>query len=280
MNDIRLTDLRNFVTCAQFSTMGEAARQLNIAQPSLSESILRLERDLGSALFYRSRSGINLTASGRAALEKAKEALKALHNLQSLQSQTSERVVTIGCHPVVASYTLPFALLELQNSAPDLHVQIKHGLSRVVQTEVQCGRIDIGIVVNALRTPDLVVKKLAIDDVAVWHGPKKFNSNTLILDPELLQSQSILRRWRSGPKKWVETSSLELIARLTFSGYGYGILPKRAVDLTGLTLTRVETLPSYRDEIFLVFRPEFGKLEFEKQIVLALQKSLNTSTPR
>lgn len=57
----RMTDLRNFVEASSCPTIMQAAQKLEISQPALSESIKRLESDLGYLLFYRSRTGIKLT---------------------------------------------------------------------------------------------------------------------------------------------------------------------------------------------------------------------------
>jgi DNA-binding transcriptional LysR family regulator len=56
-------------------------------------------------------------------------------------------------------------------------------------------------------------------------------------------------------------------------GLGYGILPERAVRMLGAPLNRVKGLPFYRDEICLVWRPEFGKTDFEKFVIESLKQS-------
>jgi DNA-binding transcriptional LysR family regulator len=61
----RIRDIENFVTKAYCVTIVQAAKLLGIGQPSLSESLKRLEQDHGALLFYRSRTGIQLTPEGR-----------------------------------------------------------------------------------------------------------------------------------------------------------------------------------------------------------------------
>ena len=190
-------------------------------------------------------------------------------------------MVTIGCHPVVASYSLPAALKSLSRTAPDYRIDLKHDLSRSVLLEIQQGRVDIGLVVNATPTPDLIVRKIASDDVCVWTSPRaSVSSQTsakhdrIFCDPSLMQTQSILRKWKKAPTVQIATSSLELIVRLTAEGLGYGILPARAVKLVGAKLQVEPHLPSYRDTISLVYRPEFGKNKIERRVIEALTASL------
>jgi DNA-binding transcriptional LysR family regulator len=272
----RMNDLENFIECAGCKTLSEAAKGLEITQPALSESIKRLESDLGEILFFRSRAGISLTPSGRVVLERARTTMSGLHEIESVgldQNRFGSRVISIGCHPVVASYALPAALKSLERSAPDFKVNLRHDLSRTILTEIQQGRIDIGLVVNAQATPDLIVRKVAVDEVAVWSARGQ-PSERVFCDPSLIQTQSILRKWKKQPANRVESSSLELIARLTATGLGYGILPARAVRLSGAKLHRETGLPVYQDTIYVIYRPEFGKNKVERTVIDALASSL------
>lgn len=56
--------LSHFVTVAETGSLTRAARRLNIVQPALSQSIAKLEQDLGAPLFTRSRHGMALTGAG------------------------------------------------------------------------------------------------------------------------------------------------------------------------------------------------------------------------
>lgn len=275
--DIRLTDLENFVAISSCGSLSEGARKRGITQPSLSESIRRLERDLGSTLLYRSKAGISLTPTGRCIRERGHRALEALNELTAPDAATglfAGRSVTIGCHPLVASYALPPALAALARTAPDFRVDLVHDFSRVIQSQIQSGRVDVGVIVNPVQVPDLIIRRLASDTVAVWTAGSRAARTRLICDPNLFQTQAILRKWKRCPSDVISTSSLELIARLTEQGLGYGIIPERAVRLVGVRLRKVAAAPTYRDELSLVHRPEFGKLPYERAVLKALAAAL------
>jgi len=275
--DFRVSDLENFIATASCRTLSEGAQKRGITQPSMSESIRRLEADLGCKLFYRSKEGIRLTPSGRLILDRGRQATEALFELGALRREKGTfqgRRVTIGCHPTVAAYALPATLLALSRSAPDFHVDLVHNFSRTVQAQIQAGQVDVGIIVNPTRIPDLVIRKLASDTVAVWRAQRGKPQHRLICDPELFQAQAILRKWRSCPRDIISTTNLELVARLTDSGIGVGILPSRAVTLYGVKLRKVAGTPTYTDEIAMVHRPEFGRLPYERHVLEALRSSL------
>ncbi|MGZ3788998.1 MAG: LysR family transcriptional regulator [Bacteriovorax sp.] len=273
----RVSDIFNFVETSSCSTIIQAARKLEISQPALSESIKRLESDLGAILFYRSRSGIKLTPSGRVFLDKARTVVQSLNDLDFSTDGSnifSNRALIIGCHTTVAQYSIPKALAFLKAKAPDYNIELVHDLSRNIQAEVQRGHIDIGIVVNPTEVPDLVIQKLSTDMVGVWSHKDHQEFDTVICNTNLFQTQSILKKWKRRPKKIISTDSLELICRLVNEKIGCGILPQKAVELSGFHLKHSGLFPTYKDELSLIYRPEFGKSPSEKLTMQALKQSL------
>jgi DNA-binding transcriptional LysR family regulator len=73
--DVHLRDLRYFVATAEEEHVTRAAERLFVSQPSLSKQLRALERQLGFALFERSRRGVALTPAGRALLGPARALL-------------------------------------------------------------------------------------------------------------------------------------------------------------------------------------------------------------
>jgi DNA-binding transcriptional LysR family regulator len=274
----RWRDILNFVESSQCRTLLQAAQKLEISQPALSESIKRLENDANTILFYRSRTGIQLTPSGKIFLMKAHKAAQAFADLsfqQNVKNIFNGVSISIGCHQTVAQYTLPKALGLLQSKAPDYKIELTHDLSRNIQAQVQRGNIDVGIVINAVEVPDLVIQKLAQDEIGVWLGSKAVEKdvNTIICNTDLFQVQSIFKKWKNKPEKIIHTDSLELIARLADENIGYGILPARAIKLSGKKLIQKKNLPVFRDEISLIYRPEFGKNSAEKLVLDCIKQS-------
>ncbi|MEG1454464.1 MAG: LysR family transcriptional regulator, partial [Comamonas sp.] len=84
-----LRQLRHFVTLAQTLNYRQAAEQLHMSQPPLSQSIRKLEEDLGVQLFERDRRGTVLSGAGRAALESAKLALYHARQVQAVSQATA-----------------------------------------------------------------------------------------------------------------------------------------------------------------------------------------------
>jgi DNA-binding transcriptional LysR family regulator len=274
--NIRLNDIKNFIQTSSCRTIIQAAQKLEISQPALSESLKRLESDAKIILFYRSRVGIQLTPAGKEFLHKCNQLFSIYNDLDSKQKNDSifgNQTISIGCHATVAQYSIPKALYLIKEQAPDFKIDLIHDLSRNIQSSVQKGDIDIAVVINPAEVPDLVIHKVSADTVAVWTGSTE-DLDHIICNPHLFQTQSILKKWKNKPKKIITTDSLELICKLVQEKIGYGIIPEKAVELSKSKLKRITSLPLYKDEICIIYRPEFGKTTAERLVIDSLKKSI------
>tara|TARA_R100000656_G_scaffold17425_1_gene16332 strand:+ start:195 stop:1022 length:828 start_codon:yes stop_codon:yes gene_type:complete len=274
---MNINDLKNFQNVAAYKSFSLAAKMLGVPQPTLSESIRRLESQIEQTLFYRSKSGIELTPQGALTLEKTRALLQTADEIRGLQNEKSQQLFKIGCHPVVGRYFLASSLQQLHKSYPNTQVKLVHAHSRAVQTLIQDGRIDIAVVVNPIKNPDLIIKPIAQDKIHLWQADKKEKrSDQVIADMGLAQVQSLLRSWKQAPAKQIDTNDFDLIAKLTLGGMGYGVLPERFVKMEKLKLKKVYEQHHFKDEFAVVYRPEFGKSELEQYIIQSIKSSFST----
>jgi DNA-binding transcriptional LysR family regulator len=273
----RFNDILNFLATYPCKTINQAANKLEISQPALSESLKRLEQDLGQVLFYRSRSGIELTSSGKVFLVKAQSLKEAYNNLDISENQKNHfdgRTITIGCHTTIAQYSIPSALAYLKAKAPDYKIELKNDISRTIQEGLQKGQIDVALVANPVEVPDLVIQQVGTDTIKVWSSDKTTNFDTIVCDLNLFQTHSILKHWENKPHKLLSVQNFGLICRIVNKGVGYGIITQRAVLLSGLNLYAQKKLPVHNDSICIIYRPEFGKNAAERLVIDALKQSV------
>lgn len=281
------SDLTYFIEVAQTLNLSRAAERIGISQPSLTLAIQRLEDSVGTPLLFRSKKGVLLTQAGKQLLAQARELLQQWEKVRSRTLASSEEIqgsYTLGAHPSIALYTFPHFFAELMEDYPNLEIKLRHDLSRKIVEQVIQMEVDLGVVVNPVPHPDLVIKKLCTDEVTFWKGKGKnasqdLNSDqcVLICNPDLLQAQSLMKRMKNSKfANWrvLETSSLELIAELTSRGAGVGILPSR-VAAREKTLNAVSGAPIFNDDVCLVYRMEQKGVKALQFIAEKIQEVLN-----
>ena len=94
-----LLQLRYFLEVASQEHMTNAAKKLNVSQPTVSQSILRLETELGIPLFERNGRNIKLNSYGRAVYEPISTAIGLIDGLKTLTDtikETGEKPITVS----------------------------------------------------------------------------------------------------------------------------------------------------------------------------------------
>ena len=98
---MELLQLKYFLAVAKSEHMTNTAKQLHIAQPALTQSIHRLEQELGVSLFERAGRGIRLSPAGTYVRDRVKPAMETLENVArdvQLFQQGEQGVVRVGVH--------------------------------------------------------------------------------------------------------------------------------------------------------------------------------------
>ena len=175
-----------------------------------------------------------------------------------------EGQVTLGCHPVVAMHHIPNALPKLLKDNPKLSLKLFEGLSREVNAGIVSGEIDLGIIVNPIRHPDLVIIPIRKDKIGFWlHqdlDSKKTSELTLLCDPKLYQTDALLKRLREVEisfSRTIHSQSLSLLATLAMQKVGVAIIPESvAGSKSNNKLVSIYPDIFYNDEICLVYRVE------------------------
>lgn len=121
---MELQQLQYFLVAAQYEHITKAANSLHIAQPALSQSIKRLEAELGVKLFDRKKGGISLSASGKLLVEELKPVMKSLDSLpKKLQDTAKKQNQTIHLNVLAASILVTNCIIAYKIKHPEVHFQ-------------------------------------------------------------------------------------------------------------------------------------------------------------
>ena len=125
---MELRQIRYFIEAARLSHFTRAAERLHVAQPSLSQQIRGLERELGVRLFDRSGRGVSLTAAGEAFLVRAERMLAEAESARAEAQEFSGLLrgqVVIGALQSLVAVRLPAILAAFNRLRPGVEVALR-----------------------------------------------------------------------------------------------------------------------------------------------------------
>jgi DNA-binding transcriptional LysR family regulator len=158
--------LEVLVAAADAESFSAAAERLGISQPSLSESIRRIEREIGVALFKRTTRSVKLTDDGRHAASVAREIVRDFKTaLERLSSRAGGRQgrIAIAALPSIACAVLPAAINAFAREHPAVDIalhDVQH--ERAVQLVTE-GAVDLALTVKPAEGDGLAFEEIASD---------------------------------------------------------------------------------------------------------------------
>lgn len=122
---MELLQLRYFRELARSEHLSKVAEKLHISQPSLSQMLKRLEKEIGMPLFDRVGKRIVLNESGKIFLRYVDEVFDALDNASlELEVRQKQKKQTVALYVFSASMHLPEIVSQVQKAAPNVRLQI------------------------------------------------------------------------------------------------------------------------------------------------------------
>jgi LysR family transcriptional regulator, regulator for genes of the gallate degradation pathway len=166
------TQLRALIAMRECENYTLAARQLQIAQPTVHRTITQLEEVAGQKLFQRTAHGMIATKLAQAMAQAARLAFAELDQAEAdLHEFTGKEVgkIIIGAMPLSGSKILPLAIVAFQKLRPKLPLKILDGPYADLLAGLRQG--DIDFLLGALRSPlpigDIEQKPLFSDSLAI-----------------------------------------------------------------------------------------------------------------
>lgn len=155
---MRVDQLRYAATLYNSRSMRQAAEELGITQPSLSQQIQRLEEDLGVVLFVRGATGVSPTSAADFLEPHFRAVLRAERTMrQAASSISTARVghLRIGAVPTACRTVLPSAVLQFRNDHPNIDFEVTELGSHQVWEGVVNADFDLGLISRVASDPQL-----------------------------------------------------------------------------------------------------------------------------
>jgi DNA-binding transcriptional LysR family regulator len=152
-----------FLAIATHGRMAKAAEVLGVSQPTLSQQIGALERDLCTILFDRTSNGMQLTATGLALREhaqrlmvQAEAARTAIAELEGGMTGT----LRVGVIHTYSTAFLPAIIGRFSDKYPAVRLSVEASNARNVEQRILSGHLDLGIAFDPPQHPELGADRL------------------------------------------------------------------------------------------------------------------------
>ncbi|WP_031497157.1 LysR family transcriptional regulator [Bryobacter aggregatus] len=241
--------LRYFLAVARTGSFVRAADQEGIAQPSLSQQIRKLERELGVSLFDRLGRSVRLTTYGEKLVEQSERILfqmdEARAAIETLKGEDSGDL-KVGVIPTVLPYALVKPISNFQQRFPKANVILSEGTTANLVEHLRRGEIDVAILALPIKHAEIVCSELfrepLLAAVPLDHclaNSTKIDLSRLGIERMLLLKEghclredvlTACTKAKAQFQQIFESDHLESILRLVAEGYGLSLVPDRAAE--------------------------------------------------
>jgi LysR family hydrogen peroxide-inducible transcriptional activator len=162
--------LEYLIALAEEGSFTRAAERLAIAQPSLSQQIQKLEREIGQPLFDRLPRGVTTTEGGEKLLGHAR---RILAEIEDAKRQTRELrdtvsgVLAIGAIPTIAPFLLPGLMKAFAAQYPDVRLALVEDVTARLLEQLDQGRLDLAIMSDAEPGRSLIMEQIGSEPLVL-----------------------------------------------------------------------------------------------------------------
>jgi len=149
---VELRQLEYFQAIGRMGSMTKAAEQQNVAQPSVSLAIQKLEVELGVKLLDRSGKKSTLTPKGRIFLQRVNYILGCLQDAVAEMNDyhlPQKGSIKIGITPIMGALVFPHAFANFRKQNPEINVTVVEEGSLVIRNQLEQGELDLGIMITS-----------------------------------------------------------------------------------------------------------------------------------
>lgn len=245
MSRITIAQLEAFFWTATLRSVDQAARRLNLSQPTISLRLKSLETTLGTNLFDRIGRGIRLSSDGLAMLEDAREVLDGIEKIAS--QRNDKRVsgrIRVGLSEGFAIICLSPILARLHHVYPALSPELMVSTTPFIEPDLHARELDVAFLVNPTENDDFRLVPLGAQPTS-WVASTRWNLPAIVTPHDLMAHPiisnpvgSINYRQVGGwfasagltPERLDICNSVAMLAHLVNTGVAIGVYPSKMAE--------------------------------------------------
>lgn len=235
-----LRSLKILVTVVETGKMTTAANQLFIAQPTISQTIIELEKEYNIQIFDRLNKKLYLTNEGHLFYQYAKRILALTNEMNDeIKNLSNKKKIYMGATLTVGKSVLIDLVKHFEQEYPNIEIIVKIDNTRVIENLLLESKVDIAFVEGVIRNTELISTPVVSDELVLacstFHEIAKRDSITL---EELSKYPFILREEGSGTRELFESilhkNSIEI--NVKWNSHGFDSIIDATVANQGLTV--------------------------------------------
>lgn len=268
--------LESFVSIAKNSSFSKAAKELFLTQPTISNHMQNLEKELKITLIDRSNKQVELTKAGEIFYDYAIEILGLKHKAQfNLGEYTGkiEGTIDVYASTIPQQYFVPSIIKSFHDCYPDIKYRLNHLDSHDIISSIKEQKINYGFAGSHIKDAQLEFVPIMEDELVLVSSPDFFTKKISITSTDLFDLPLILREEGSGTRGILATElkrrkidikdlnivvyseNTSVIKKLVEKGLGCTVLSKIAFEreqsLHTLTSCPIEDLDLRRHFYFI-----------------------------
>jgi DNA-binding transcriptional LysR family regulator len=187
-------------------SFSKASLELRLAQPTVSEHIKTLERELNCTLFERLGKKIAPTREADALYNQALELIERAENVKTMLGRLKHEVsgeLIVGASTIPGAYLLPELMTDFKRKYPAVSFQVRIGDSQEIVQQVLSHHILLGIVGSKITDAHVSYTPFLEDELVFVAAPSLIKTSTLSLK-DLCRIPMVLREEGSGTRREAE----------------------------------------------------------------------------
>ncbi len=296
-----ISQLEYILAVDKYRNFGKAAEACCVTQPTLSMQIQKLEEELGTVIFDRSKKPIIPTEVGEKIIKQAKFVIRDYNKINNIVLESKDKVVgdfRLAVIPTLAPYTIPLFAKNFSEQYKSVNLIIEEYKTEDIIDHLNEDRIDAALLVTPLHdesieeivlyyepfylfvspshklsNQDFINQdELDLEDIWLLNKGNCFRDQVLNICSEKIEQQALNENLK------FESGSFETLKNMVLKYSGYTILPKMAVsqlskDQLGFVRKFDNPVPSR--EVSLVYSRKI----YKKRIIDSIQRTVAHSLP-
>ena len=237
-----------FVCVCDTGNMTAAGEKLLMAQPSVSQAIMEMEKRYGVKLFERLGKKLYITMAGKKLLSYARHIINLHEEMNRGMQEIKDGggVLRIGASVTIGACILVEIVQNFNKLYPNIKIETLVDNTKIIEEMLLVDEVDIGLIEGTVRSREIILQPFMDDELVLICGPQhRWRNKPFITISELENTDFVIREKGSGTRElfesvmavhgiqWRESwicNNAETIKNAVQAGIGVSVISKMVVE--------------------------------------------------